>query len=196
MQYARARTRGVPHLACGPGLDDGKRKKETCNSCRDFVLRKRLSTFAAVNETSPPRPMDRTAAYEAVDGSSSLPEGTMEPWQRWSMRGTENPENEVRVLGAPPEYMVSVARMEEHRVVAPVAKGSIPFRHTGQWGYSSAAEQRTVNPWAGGSNPSIPQNARVAKRSTHRSAKPVSAGPNPALSSERCLGSIGRAAHL
>ena len=55
----------------------------------------------------------------------------MEPWQRWSMRGTENPENEVRVLGAPPEYMVSVARMEEHRVVAPVAKGSIPFRHTG-----------------------------------------------------------------
>ena len=85
--------------------------------------------------------MDRTAAYEAVDGSSSLPEGTMEPWQRWSMRGTENPENEVRVLGAPPEYMVSVARMEEHRVVAPVAKGSIPFRHTGQWAYSSAAAQ-------------------------------------------------------
>ena len=55
----------------------------------------------------------------------------MEPWQRWSMRGTENPENEVRVLGAPPEYMVSVAQMEERRVVAPVAKGSIPFRHTG-----------------------------------------------------------------
>ena len=110
MQYARARTRGVPHLACGPGLDDGKRKKETCNSCRDFVLRKRLSTFAAVNETSPPRPMDRTAAYEAVDGSSSLPEGTMEPWQRWSMRGTENPENEVRVLGVPQEYMVSELR--------------------------------------------------------------------------------------
>ena len=98
--------------------------------------------------------MERTAAYEAADGSSSLPEGTMEPWQRWSMRGSEtsvqtegnrcshrlprcslmkarlNPENEVRVLGAPPEYMVSVAQMEERRVVAPVAKGSIPFRHT------------------------------------------------------------------
>lgn len=39
----------------------------------------------------------------------------MEPWQRWSMRGTENPENEVRVLGVPPEYMVSVAQMEEPR---------------------------------------------------------------------------------
>ena len=50
--------------------------------------------------------------------------------------------------------------MEERRVVAPVAKGSIPFRHTGQWGYSSAAEQRTVNPWAGGSNPSIPATER------------------------------------
>ena len=74
--------------------------------------------------------MDRTAAYEAANGSSSLPEGTMEPWQRWSMRGTENPENEVRVLGVPPKYTVSVAQMEEHRVVAPVAKGSIPFRHT------------------------------------------------------------------
>lgn len=74
--------------------------------------------------------MDRTAAYEAADESSSLPEGTMEPWQRWSMRGTENPENEVRVLGVPPKYMVSVAQMEERRVVAPVAKGSIPFRHT------------------------------------------------------------------
>lgn len=122
------------------------------------MLRKRLSTFAAVNETSPPRPMERTAAYEAVDGSSSLPEGTMEPWQRWSMRGTENPENEVRVLGVPQEYMVSAAQMEERRVVAPVAKGSIPFRHTGQWGYSSAAEQRTVNPWAEGSNP--PASAR------------------------------------
>ena len=94
------------------------------------MLRKRLSTFAAVNETSPPRPMDRTAAYEAADGSSSLSEGTMEPWQRWSMRGTENPENEVRVLGVPPEYMVSVAQMEERRVVAPVAKGSIPFGST------------------------------------------------------------------
>ena len=54
----------------------------------------------------------------------------MEPWQRWSMRGTENPENEVRVLGVPQEYMVSVAQMEERRVVAPVTKGSIPFRHT------------------------------------------------------------------
>lgn len=54
--------------------------------------------------------MDRTAAYEAADGSSSLPEGTMEPWQRWSMRGTENPENEVRVLGVPQEYMVSELR--------------------------------------------------------------------------------------
>ena len=74
--------------------------------------------------------MERTAAYEAADGSSSLPEGTMEPWQRWSMRGTENPENEVRVLGVPPKYTVSVAQMEERRVVAPVAKGSIPFRHT------------------------------------------------------------------
>ena len=83
---------------------------------------------------SPPRPMERTAAYEAADGSSSLPEGTMEPWQRWSMRGTENPENEVRVLGVPQEYMVSVAQMEERRVVAPVAKGSIPFRHTPQNG--------------------------------------------------------------
>ena len=50
--------------------------------------------------------------------------------------------------------------MEERRVVAPVAKGSIPFRHTGQWGYSSAAEQRTVNPWAEGSNPSIPATER------------------------------------
>ena len=31
---------------------------------------------------------------------------------------------------------------------------------THQWGYSSAAEQRTVNPWAGGSNPSIPATER------------------------------------
>ena len=45
--------------------------------------------------------MDRTAAYEAADGSSSLPEGTMEPWQRWPMRRTENPENEVQVLEVP-----------------------------------------------------------------------------------------------
>ena len=101
----------------------------------------------------------------------------MEPWQRWSMRGTENPENEVRVLGVPPEYMVSVAQMEERRVVAPVAKGSIPFRHTGQWGYSSAAEQWTVNPWVAGSNPSIPArrsggeavNAPVCKTGIRRS---------------------------
>ena len=50
--------------------------------------------------------------------------------------------------------------MEERRVVAPVAQGSISFRHTGQWGYSSAAEQRTVNPWAEGSNPSIPATER------------------------------------
>ena len=90
------------------------------------MLRKRLSTFAAVNETSPPRPMDRTAAYEAADGSSSLPEGTMEPWQRWSMRGTENPENEVRVLGVPPEYMVSVAQLEEQWTVNPCVAGSKP----------------------------------------------------------------------
>lgn len=194
MQYARARRRGVPHLACGPGLDDGKRKKETCNSCRDFVLRKRLSTFAAVNETSPPRPMDRTAAYEAADGSSSLPEGTMEPWQRWSMRGTENPENEVRVLGAPPEYMVSVAQMEERRVVAPVAKGSIPFRHTGQWGYSSAAEQRTVNPWAGGPNPSIPATERKHGREAEGTslltmrAADRPGGSNPPASARRSDG--------
>ena len=140
--------------------------------------------------------MDRTAAYEAADGSSSLPEGTMEPWQRWSMRGTENPENEVRVLGVPQEYMVSVAQMEERRVVAPVARGSIPFRHTTEWGYSSAVEQWTVNPWGAVQILLSPQKAQMAKRSTRRSAKPVSAGPNPALSSERCLGSIGRAAHL
>ena len=121
--------------------------------------------------------MDRTAAYEAADGSSSLPEGTMEPWQRWSMRGTENPENEVRVLGVPQEYMVSVAQMEERRVVAPVAKGSIPFRHTTEWGYSSAVEQWTVNPWGAGSNPSIPAkrsdgeavNAPVCKTGIRRS---------------------------
>ena len=46
--------------------------------------------------------MDRTAAYEAADGSSSLSEGTGEFWQRRSMRGTENPENEVQVLETPP----------------------------------------------------------------------------------------------
>ena len=77
----------------------------------------------------------------------------MEPWQRWSMRGTENPENEVRVLGAPPEYMVSVAQMEERRVVAPVARGSIPFRHTTEWGYSSAVEQLICNEQVVGSIP-------------------------------------------
>ena len=46
------------------------------------------------------------------------------------MKARLNPENEVRVLGVPPEYTVSVAQMEERRVVAPVAKGSIPFGST------------------------------------------------------------------
>ena len=176
MQYARARTRGVPHLACGLGLDDGKRKKETCNSCRDFVLRKRLSTFAAVNETSPPRPMDRTAAYEAADGSSSLPEGTMEPWQRWSMRGTENPENEVRVLGVPPKTRCLQLRWKSAGLWLRWPRVGFPS-DTHQRGYSSAGEHRTVNPWAGGSNPSIPAkrsggeavNAPVCKTGIRRS---------------------------
>ena len=118
------------------------------------MLRKRLSTFAAVNETSPPRPMDRTAAYEAADGSSSLPEGTMEPWQRWSMRGTENPENEVRVLGVPPKTRCLQLRWKSAGLWLRWPRVRFPS-DTHQRGYSSAAEQRTVNPWAGGSNPSI-----------------------------------------
>ena len=72
---------------------------------------------------------------------------------------------------------VSVAQMEERRVVAPVARGSIPFRHTTEWGYSSAVEQWTVNPWGAGSNPSIPAkssdgeavNAPVCKTGIRRS---------------------------
>ena len=67
--------------------------------------------------------------------------------------------------------------MEERRVVAPVARGSIPFRHTTEWGYSSAVEQWTVNPWGAGSNPSIPAkssygeavNAPVCKTGIRRS---------------------------
>ena len=53
------------------------------------------------NGTDPLRSTDRTSAYEADDGSSSLSEGTTEFWQRRSMRRTENPENEVRVLEIP-----------------------------------------------------------------------------------------------
>ena len=67
--------------------------------------------------------------------------------------------------------------MEERRVVAPVARGTIPFRHTTEWGYSSAVEQWTVNPWGAGSNPSIPAkssdgeavNAPVCKTGIRRS---------------------------
>lgn len=114
--------------------------------------------------------MERTAVYEAADGSSSLPEGTTEPWQRWPMRAELKHQCKPRARDACRERgpsprgstknTVSVAQMEERRVVAPVAKGSIPFRHTTKWGYSSAVEQWTVNPWVAGSNPSIP-----AKRS-------------------------------
>ena len=103
--------------------------------------------------------------------------------------------------------MVTVAERFRRKIVVLVHMGSNPICHTLTWGYSSVAEQRTVNPFVESSTLSIPamsfcnncrdfvkgkprltfakenRNAQVAKWQTRRSAKPVSAGPIPALSS-------------
>ena len=137
--------------------------------------------------------MDRTAAYEAADGSSSLPEGTMEPWQRWSMRGTENPENEVRVLGVPPKTRCLQLRWKSAGLWLRWPRVGFPS-DTHQRGYSSAAEQRTVNPWAGGSNPSIPAIERKYDREVEGTslltmrAADRPGGSNPPASARRSDG--------
>ena len=55
------------------------------------------------------------------------------------------------------------------------------------WCNGSIAVSKTAD---GSSNLSAPASAQVAKRLTRRSAKPVSAGPNPALSSDASLAQL------
>ena len=135
------------NLFCKVGVFYPQWQEAGCNNCRNFTKRRSRNIFASTKTHSPLRSTDRTAAYEAADGSSILSGGTKltELWQRWSMRRTENPENEVQVLKAPHDMVI-------------VALHSPP-----------------------------PDIAQVAKRLTRRSAKPVCAGSNPALSSKNNL---------
>ena len=48
----------------------------------------------------------------------------MEPWQTWCMRGTENPENVVRVHGVPQN--ASLAQLVEYLICNQVVVGSSP----------------------------------------------------------------------
>lgn len=61
------------------------------------------------------------------------------------------------------------------------------FRTIEAWCNGSIAVSKTAD---GSSNLSAPASAQVAKRLTRRSAKPVSAGPNPALSSDASLAQL------
>ena len=87
--------------------------------------------------------------------------------------------------------MVTVAERFRRKIVVLVHMGSNPICHTLIWGYSSVAEQRTVNPFVESSTLSIP--AEVWPRGLRRlSAKVLYGhrieGSNPSASaSDRLL---------
>ena len=103
--------------------------KELCKTCRDFMVLCPLATFAVKSRYTPVVQLDRMVVYGTSDGGSSPPgstiitlssnwigphpftvkiygfesrrRDTLELWQTWCMRRTENPKNEVQFREAP-----------------------------------------------------------------------------------------------